>query len=707
MIAGAEATCWAALTGGSQAANLARITADGGIGEPIPGGVLVADAWGYIDGFWDLADTPDLYIIGATSGVIPGVQRVHLEPTDLDDQLAPLPGQIAGAAARLDAIDAATGAPGGYATLDAEGLLVAAQRPPAEGGGDGGGGPVILARVDELPNPYYVGHRGSGAFLAPEGTPESYRVGYLLGLDALEIDVFVAADGSLICMHDTTVDRTTTATGSSSEYSAAAFARLVVDAATWFGGGQPDTRPVTLREMLDQYGGRVVLLLHVHDPASTAGAITEVQRRQLDASCIFQTFDRSDALSVVAAGLHAQLLIGTEAQATAAPPAQVITDGIERVSIAGSGAVSNATISGYITAGVTTGVYDVSRQYQHANALTLGVRMVDGDDSIYARAATGRYRRTTDPWRFGAGYYHGHQTNLTSAAAVSPAERGFIGRGPIPWTTPTMLNSWTAFGSGWQAQGYRRGQDGRVYLRGVIANGAAGNAAFTIPAWVGRPPNNYNSASIASGSNPPSLCRLQISTSGDVTPQNAVGTFASIDTAFEPVDDPIKGVSVLPGSTPWLLLCGWACPLAAPTGYTFTFSARWDTLGASATRWAGAYFSALRDHPYDDTATDTLNSGYSVILRQNGSLELYRKDPGVTTQLGASVATPAITAGTDTQIRVTISGSSITVTRVDAVTPNSITATDSTYRGPYVYVGRHATSAALGPGITFHDASIT
>lgn len=70
-----------------------------------------------------------------------------------------------------------------------------------------------------LPNPWleYDGvlnsaHRG-GAFEAPENTLFAFREAMLRGADQLETDVAVTADGEVVVIHDTTVDRTTDGSG--------------------------------------------------------------------------------------------------------------------------------------------------------------------------------------------------------------------------------------------------------------------------------------------------------------------------------------------------------------------------------------------------------------------------------------------------------------------------------------------------------------
>jgi glycerophosphoryl diester phosphodiesterase len=60
--------------------------------------------------------------------------------------------------------------------------------------------------------PLAVAHRG-GAALAPENTLAAFGLATALGIRYLETDVRLTRDGQLLCFHDGTLDRVTTATG--------------------------------------------------------------------------------------------------------------------------------------------------------------------------------------------------------------------------------------------------------------------------------------------------------------------------------------------------------------------------------------------------------------------------------------------------------------------------------------------------------------
>ena len=70
--------------------------------------------------------------------------------------------------------------------------------------------------------------------------------------------------------------------------------------------------------------------------------------------------------------------------------------------------------------------------------------------------------------------------NTVAGAAEGPYLAGFIA--PTPYQVPALLNGWTQQ-QNYSPVGFRRGRDGRVYLRGNLVNGSAalGTAAFTLP----------------------------------------------------------------------------------------------------------------------------------------------------------------------------------------------------------------------------------
>ena len=106
-----------------------------------------------------------------------------------------------------------------------------------------------------------LAHRGA-SYDAPEHTRPAYDKALRDGTDFLECDLQMTRDGVLVCVHDTTVDRTTGGqhSGRVDSYSLAELRRM--DFGSWFNTSRPDRadpafvgeRIVTLEEQLSCYG---------------------------------------------------------------------------------------------------------------------------------------------------------------------------------------------------------------------------------------------------------------------------------------------------------------------------------------------------------------------------------------------------------------------------------------------------------------------
>jgi glycerophosphoryl diester phosphodiesterase len=80
------------------------------------------------------------------------------------------------------------------------------------------------------PYPLWLAHRGAGK-LAPENTLAAFRLGAGFGFRAFECDVKLSRDGEAFLLHDDTLDRTSSGSGSPAAQGWADLARL--DAGAW------------------------------------------------------------------------------------------------------------------------------------------------------------------------------------------------------------------------------------------------------------------------------------------------------------------------------------------------------------------------------------------------------------------------------------------------------------------------------------------
>jgi glycerophosphoryl diester phosphodiesterase len=97
------------------------------------------------------------------------------------------------------------------------------------------------AQQPALPKTLVVSaHRGGSAY-APEDTMYAYRNAVRIGADQMETDSWLTADGVLVLIHDSTLNRTTNCTGKVADYT---FARLQkCNAGWWWTPGQDTTAP--------------------------------------------------------------------------------------------------------------------------------------------------------------------------------------------------------------------------------------------------------------------------------------------------------------------------------------------------------------------------------------------------------------------------------------------------------------------------------
>jgi glycerophosphoryl diester phosphodiesterase len=120
-----------------------------------------------------------------------------------------------------------------------------------------------------------IGHRGAAA-LAPENTLAGFALAADLGVDGVELDVRVSADGQAVVIHDENLDRTTHAQGPVAQREAAALAAL----------GVP-----TLAEVLDLLAGRCEVTIELKCAGAPEPALAAVAAS--GAEVIFTSFDLS------------------------------------------------------------------------------------------------------------------------------------------------------------------------------------------------------------------------------------------------------------------------------------------------------------------------------------------------------------------------------------------------------------------------------
>jgi glycerophosphoryl diester phosphodiesterase len=110
--------------------------------------------------------------------------------------------------------------------------------------------PAAAQVVEPVEPVVVIAHRGASVEF-PEHTLPAYHRAVEAGADFLECDLQLTEDEVLVCIHDTTVDRTSNGEGRVDSFTLEELRRL--DVGSWFGPELAGLRVVTLEEQLVCY----------------------------------------------------------------------------------------------------------------------------------------------------------------------------------------------------------------------------------------------------------------------------------------------------------------------------------------------------------------------------------------------------------------------------------------------------------------------
>ncbi len=137
--------------------------------------------------------------------------------------------------------------------------------------------------------PYFIGHRGVGD-MAPEHTLPSYQMALDQGARAIEVSVVMSTDNVLYCLHDLTLNRTTTLRGAARSLSSTDLdeGRVTVPrlGPLWASVNAP---PIPrLSAVLEAIGPRAVLCIEPKDDSAYPKLISEVESAGLKDSVMIK-----------------------------------------------------------------------------------------------------------------------------------------------------------------------------------------------------------------------------------------------------------------------------------------------------------------------------------------------------------------------------------------------------------------------------------
>ena len=136
-----------------------------------------------------------------------------------------------------------------------------------------------------------AGHRGAGGELgelAPEDTLAAYRASIVLGVDFVETDPRPTKDGVLINLHDTTLDRTTTGTGTAADMTLAEVQALTLRTDKYVGDFSCEKIP-TLRALLELCRGHAMVLVDANKTDRVDLLVKDIQDADALDWAIFDT----------------------------------------------------------------------------------------------------------------------------------------------------------------------------------------------------------------------------------------------------------------------------------------------------------------------------------------------------------------------------------------------------------------------------------
>jgi glycerophosphoryl diester phosphodiesterase len=154
-----------------------------------------------------------------------------------------------------------------------------------------------IKNASESCSPIKIGHRGAAGY-CPENTFASFHRALQLGVDFLEMDVQMTKDQELVVIHDPTVNRTSNGKGKVKDFTLQEIQGL--DAGSWFDPRFSGEKIPSLYDFLDEFGGKVGILLEMKNPSLYPGIeekiAYELLKRRLT-SCegpqvIVQSFDQ-------------------------------------------------------------------------------------------------------------------------------------------------------------------------------------------------------------------------------------------------------------------------------------------------------------------------------------------------------------------------------------------------------------------------------
>jgi len=147
--------------------------------------------------------------------------------------------------------------------------------------------------IESLPSPVIFAHRGASVH-APENTLSAFKLARDQGANAIELDVQLTADQSVVVFHDATVDRTTNATGKISDYTLSALQNL--NAGHAYGNAYVNERIPTLSDVFSEMPDFPMINIELKNLSSLADNLPKlvaelIRKHQMEDQVLISSFN--------------------------------------------------------------------------------------------------------------------------------------------------------------------------------------------------------------------------------------------------------------------------------------------------------------------------------------------------------------------------------------------------------------------------------
>ena len=143
---------------------------------------------------------------------------------------------------------------------------------------------LLEQQLKDLDSFQVIAHRGASGH-APESSMAALELAHEWGVDYLELDIQMTADGELVAFHDDTLERTSNGEGHINDYTLAELKDL--DTGSWFNEAYPDQADdafvgveiLTLEEVFNRFGQDARYYLETKSPQLNPGVEAALVKR--------------------------------------------------------------------------------------------------------------------------------------------------------------------------------------------------------------------------------------------------------------------------------------------------------------------------------------------------------------------------------------------------------------------------------------------